>query len=75
MEGGRGRTRKRVRHDIFGSRKVGESGGEFREEGKVTLLAGGKWGASLGNGCDEGLVISKQGERTAFKEKTEVADG
>jgi hypothetical protein len=54
---------------------VRESGGEFRKEGEVTLLPGGKWGASLGNGGNEGFVISKQGERTAFKEETEVTDG
>jgi hypothetical protein len=53
---------------------VGESGGEFREEGKMTLLTGGKGSARLGNGCDKGLVIREEGEGTAFKEKTEVAD-
>jgi hypothetical protein len=53
---------------------VGESGGEFREEGKMTLLAGGKGSTGLGNGGDEGFVIREQGEQTAFKEKTEVAD-
>jgi hypothetical protein len=54
---------------------VRESGGKFRKEGKVTLLARGKRGASLGNGCHEGFVISEQGKRTALKEETEVADG
>jgi hypothetical protein len=53
---------------------VGKSGGELRKEGEMTLLAGGKWSASLGNGCDQGFVICEQGEQTAFKEKTEVAD-
>jgi hypothetical protein len=41
----------------------------------VTLLAGGKRGASFGNGRNEGFVISEKGEKSAFKEKTEVADG
>jgi hypothetical protein len=53
---------------------VGKSGGELRKEGKVTLLAGGKWSASLGNGSDQGFVIREQGEQTAFKEEKEVAD-
>jgi hypothetical protein len=54
---------------------VGKSGGELGKEGKVTSLSGGKWGASFGNGGDQGFVISEQGEQTAFKEKPEVADG
>jgi hypothetical protein len=54
---------------------VGESGGEFRKERKVTLLPGGKRSASFGNGGDQGFVIREQGEQTTFKEKPEVADG
>ncbi len=53
---------------------MGKSGGELRKEGKVTLLSGGKWSASFGNGGDQGFVIREQGEQTAFKEKAEVAD-
>jgi hypothetical protein len=71
---GRGRTGKSVRHDIFWTRQVGKSCGEFGKEGKMPLLARGKGSASLGNGCDERFVIGKQGEKTTFKEKTEVAD-
>ncbi len=41
----------------------------------MTLLTGGKRGASFGNGCNEGFVISEQGEKMAFKEEAEVADG
>jgi hypothetical protein len=48
----RGWSGKSVRHDIFGTRKVGKSGSELRKEGKVTLLPGGKWSASFGNGSD-----------------------
>jgi hypothetical protein len=54
---------------------VGKSGGEFRKEGKVALLSGGKRSASFGNGGDKGFVISEQGEQTAFEEEAEVADG
>jgi hypothetical protein len=53
---------------------VGKSGGEFRKEGKVALLPGGKRGASFGNGGDKGFVVSEQGEQTTFKEEAEVAD-
>jgi hypothetical protein len=58
----------------LGTRKVGESGGEFREEGKVTLLTGGKGSASFGNGGDKGFVVREEGEKTTFKEETEVTD-
>jgi hypothetical protein len=58
----------------LGARKVGESGGKLREEGKVTLLTRGKGSASFGNGRDKGFVIREEGEKTTFEEKTEVAD-
>jgi hypothetical protein len=53
---------------------VGERGGEFREEGKMTLLTGGKGSSCLGNGGNKGFVIREEGEKTTFKEETEVAD-
>jgi hypothetical protein len=45
---------------------VRKVGGEFRKEGKVTLLAGGKRCACFGNGGNKRFVISKEGEKTTF---------
>jgi hypothetical protein len=54
---------------------VGKSGGELQKEGKVSLLPGGKRGASFGNGSDKGFVVGELGEQTTLKEEAEVADG
>jgi hypothetical protein len=37
-----GGLRKCISHEIVLARKMGKSGIEFRQEGKVSLLAGGK---------------------------------
>jgi hypothetical protein len=53
---------------------VGEGGGEFREEGQMSLLAGGKRSTRFGYGSDEGFVIGEKDNVTTFLGESEMAD-
>ena len=49
--------------------------GEFRDVGKLPLLAGGPGRGDAVKGSDERLVIGEDAETAAFKEKAEVTNG
>jgi hypothetical protein len=68
-------TREEISNKVIFARQMNKGGGKFGEEGKMTLLAGGKRSTCLGNGRHKRLVVSEKGKRSAFKEKTEMTDG
>jgi len=72
---GDGGARKGICYHVLVARNVAKGNVEFGKEGKVALLAGGKGGGLFGNGGHEGFVVSEKGERTTFKDKTEVFYG
>jgi hypothetical protein len=72
---GRRWSGQEIRYHVCRARKVRKVKVKLRKEGKVTLLAGGKRSAGFGKGSNEGFVVSEKGKRTAFEEKTEMAEG
>ena len=71
---GNGWAGKGVSYHIFVARKVEKGCVEFGKERKVALLARGERSGLFGDGGHKWFVVSEKGERTTFKEKTEMFD-
>ncbi len=65
-------VRKRIDNIVLLSWKVRKSDGKLSKEGKMALLAAGQRRARFGDCCDAWLVVSEEGERTTFKEESEM---